>query len=148
MIWQNPPAPFSNREHRRDLLFDLVDAHPAGMTIEQMAHDLYCSVQLARIAVHDLRRFLRDAGGDLSLPAIPQGAKQPWLYVLTGQVDEQREWLHFMEMSMRSRLETMHADLVPVIKATDGRKAEGRYVRNTERVLRHLIEDWDAQFGI
>jgi hypothetical protein len=137
------------RVARRDALFDLLVASPQGVTVDEIAFRLVCSLNRVRLAIRDLRIFLGD-DDTINVPCRPQGTDERWLYTLeSGLTDSTRIWSANRIGDTETRLHTMHAVSSSAVAATDERTIEGRKARVIERGLRRTIEDLeeiDADF--
>jgi hypothetical protein len=130
------------RERRRDALFDLLAANPAGLTVNDITSVMQCSNRQADHAIRDLRLFFGECE-PINVTCDPNGLREPWTYRLVGNLDGVREWIANRLGDTESRIRTMQALMVSVVSASDGRKSDGRRARLIERALRHLIENLD-----
>jgi hypothetical protein len=130
------------RADRRDALFDLLVSRPAGLTQAEIELLLPCRPDQAKQAIHDLRLFLGEFD-DVNLPCSPQPGGGQWIYQLSGNLDDAREWFANRIGDAESRLRVMHAMFASIAKGTDVRTSDGRKARLIERGLRRVVEDLD-----
>ena len=130
------------RDLRREQLFDLLVASPAGVTIEDMMGVYGWTHAQANTTIRELRRYLGDIDS-VNLPCEPQGQNERWVYRLVGNLDDVRGWVANRVKDSESRLRTMNAMLSSIVAATSGRTTEGRRARIMEKALRRLVEDLD-----
>lgn len=135
----------ASSEARRDALFDLLVSHPNGLTVTEIELLLACRRDQANRAVHDLRLFLGEFD-DINLPCTPPGAggsRNQWVYHLSGNLDDAREWFANRVADADSRLHVMHAMFRSLVKGSDGRTTIGQKARVIEKGLRRIVEDLD-----
>lgn len=125
---------------RVDLLFDLLNEHPQGVTLAEIMPAI--QVRDKSHANRVIRAFrLMFAKEKVNLTATPQGPGEEWLYTLGA---EPEVWAANRVGDTESRLETMAAVMQSVVNATDGRTLVGRKARKMEVAFRHLQEDLDS----
>ena len=129
-------------ETRRDELFSYAVDHPEGFTIDDLTGDTDWNRRDANAAIHDLRKFLGDTD-DINLVCNPNGHGQRWVYRLVGDLAGLQPWARNRLGDSETRLRTMNSMTASIVKATDGRSAEGKRARIIETGLRHLVEDLD-----
>lgn len=132
----------TTRERRRDDLWDDLAANPSGLTVEDMMGLRNWTHDQANKAIRDLRAWLGEYD-NVNLPCDPQGERDRWLYRLTGDLDEVKNWSANRLRDADSRVRTMQSMLTSIVAGTSSRTAEGRRARLMERQLRRLVEDLD-----
>lgn len=133
------------QEEQARLLISYAVARPDGFTYEDGMSAVGCNF---RSQFYDIVRKAREvlADDEMTLVATPNGYCQPWLYSLTGTLDEANPWVNNRLSDTESRLRTMVDTVAPLTKV-DGRTLAGRRARLVHRQLNRLIEDLDFLDG-
>ena len=128
------------KEERVGRLFDFAAARQKGWTVVDAARAL----RWTRHEVYQAIQALRDAFGqdrDINLVCEPAGHREPWLYRLTGKLDDARWWSHNRTADALRRIKTIRSVLRSIVAATDARTLDGKLSRMMERHLNRLVED-------
>jgi hypothetical protein len=129
---------------RREKLYDLLKANPAGFTYAELADLLGCSVQVARLTVQNLRDHLGEEEKH-NIPTVRQGWREPHrIMLIPGFERETKVWSADRLKYAKRLMTTVHAIFSSGVRGTSGRSSDGRTVRELERSARHTVEIMDA----
>lgn len=124
------------------LLYDFAVSKPDGFTYADAVEEFGWDRAYFFAVVREVRLDL--AGDSITLPCVPQGHGELWLYTLIGGSDESgKKWQQNRIGDTESRLQTMEAVSSAIARDTDGRSVVGKKARKISRVIGRLIEDLD-----
>jgi hypothetical protein len=121
-------------------LFDYATSKPEGFTYRDVEKDLgWKRPEFTK--VHRMLRVLLGNDDQINLVCDPQGRNEPWRYRLIGDVDGARPWVGNRLRDSETRIGTVQAVCTSLVKATDGRTADGRRARIMNKGLGRILED-------
>lgn len=121
-------------------LFDYAVEHAEGFTYQDVEKDLgWPKPEFTK--VHRQLRLLLGNDDQINLVCDVQGKNEPWRYRLVGNIDGAREWVGTRLRDSESRITTIKAICASLVRATDGRSADGRRARIMQRGLTRILED-------
>jgi hypothetical protein len=121
-------------------LFDYAAGRPEGFTYQDVEKDLgWRKPEFTK--VHRKLRLLLGGDDQINLVCDAQGRNEPWLYRLVGNIEGARAWVGNRLRDSETRILTIRAICASLVRATDGRSADGRRARIMQRGLTRILED-------
>jgi hypothetical protein len=121
-------------------LFTLLASNPQGMFLTEMVRDTGWDKAHVRRTIRRLRLIFGD-DGEVNLICDPLLYRGEWVYRLSGNFQDARDWLNNRQRDMDSRLRTVHSVAKTVVRGTAAGTVAGKRARLTVKVISRLIED-------
>lgn len=122
-----------------EALFDYAVSKPDGFTNADFMAEFDVDLEAFNRAANKLRSVLAD--DTINLVCDPAGARAKWIYRLVGSIEDGSPWVQNRLRDAETRFTTISSVVQSLVKATDGRTADGRRARLMEKSLRRLLED-------
>lgn len=130
---------------RVEQMYDLLVAHPGGVTFGDLAADQEVSDYMTRLVLHNLRLALGEGEGDgegINVVCLREPGGR-YRYQLVGTVDDAQPWQQTRRRDLRARAETSLAVAKSMFAGTAPSTPERRAARTIVRTLARLVEDID-----